>query len=130
VSEVPLEDRVRCEIWESFISLLRCYAAAAGTEYTVESASEWATVERSGRAIRFSFDPRTGQAALREIFPGAEFAQEFHIHQDGSFQIEGENKPIDMAAIDWIARLQKEPFFPLPESDLESSHELTDRDNL
>jgi hypothetical protein len=132
VSEVPLEIRVRWEIWESFVSLLNSYAAANGPEYKVLKLADWAAVEYKNRAIRFHFDPVTGKAVWRAVFPDEEFTGTFQINEDGTFRIGDEDKPMDLAVIDWIAGLQKERQFDISllETILESSHEPRDRDHL
>jgi hypothetical protein len=127
VSEVPLEIRVRREIWGSFVSLLNSYAAAGGPDYSVEKVGEWVGVVYKGRAIRFRLSPATG-----EVLAEGAFAGRFQVNQDGTFGIDGVDQPIDLAAIDWIAALQKEQQFDdsLLETNLESSHEPRDRDHL
>jgi hypothetical protein len=132
VSEVPLEIRVRWEIWESFVSLLNSYAAANGPDYKVHKLSDWAAVEYKDRAIRFHFNPVTGEAVWRAVYPDQEFTGSFQINQDGTFGFEGVDKPIDLAAVDWIAGLKKEPQFDSSvfETILESIHEPRDRDHL
>jgi hypothetical protein len=105
--EVPFEIRVRSEIWESFVSLLRSYAAAAGPNFTVERLSDFAQVKHEGRILSFCFDPSTGKAVWREARPDMELSGNFQINQDGTLQVGGKAEPVDMAVIDWIAQLRQ-----------------------
>ena len=131
--ELPLEIRARWEIWGSFVSLLRSYAAAAGETYTVQSSSDWATVEHQPNAVRFCFSPQTGKAVWRKVCPGWEARGDFQINDDGTFQLDEGQKELDMSVIDWIEWLGKKHAFNVPflnqlESDLKSNHEPRDKD--
>jgi hypothetical protein len=106
--EMPLETRVRWEIWESFVSLLRSYAAAAslsGEEYAVSSFSGGAKVEHQGRALRFSFRPTTGNGIWRSVRPEKQSWGGFHISEDGTFASLSGSEALDAAAITWIEQL-------------------------
>jgi hypothetical protein len=123
--ELPLEIRARWEIWGSFVSLLRSYAAAAGETYTVQSFSDWAKVEHQQNAVRFCFSPRTGEAVWRKVCPAWETWGHFQINDDGTFQFDDGPKHLDMSVIDWIEWLGKEHAFNIPfldplQSDLKS----------
>ena len=103
-TELPLEIQVRWEIWHSFVSLLRSYAAAAslgGQQHIVHSLSDSATVESQGRALRFFFHADKGDVMWHE----QEASGTFHINQDGTFEFADGPKAMDVAAIDWIAQL-------------------------
>jgi hypothetical protein len=106
--DVPFEIRVRWEIWGSFVSLLRAYAAASGADYAVQNFSDWAKVEHNERAIRFCFTPQTGEAVWRKVQPGFETWGSFHINDDGTFQFDDGSQNLDMAVIEWIEWLGQE----------------------
>ncbi|MGC2398542.1 MAG: hypothetical protein WA510_02100 [Acidobacteriaceae bacterium] len=106
--EVLFEVRVRWEIWESFVSLLRSYAALAGADYTVQNFSDWAMVEHNGRTVRFCFDPLTGEAVWRKVQSEFESWGSFHINDDGTLQFDDGSRNLDMSVIDWIEWLGQE----------------------
>ncbi len=109
--EIPLEVRVRWEIWNSFVSLLRSYAAAAGPDYEVHSFSDWAKVTYKDRAARFCFSAATGEAVWRTVRPEMESWGDFKMNEDGAFGFPEGAEPMDMAVIHWIAWLGRDELF-------------------
>jgi hypothetical protein len=136
--EAEDEVSVRWEIWESFLSLLRSYGAAAGSDFILRRHSDHAQVEHKGCALRFFFNPRTGEGSWREIGSSRERGGEFYLNQDGTCQIDGRSEPLDMAAIDWIAQLKQAADVHLSETQAaipelkssESNHEPRDQNHL
>jgi hypothetical protein len=106
--EIPFEIRVRWQIWESFVSLLRSYAAAAGPEYTVHSFSDRAKVEHKERAVRFCLSPTSGDVAWQTVRPEMDAWGSFHINEDGTFEFPQGPEVMDMATIEWIAWLGRD----------------------
>ena len=114
----------RAEIWESFVSLLRCYAAAAsvpGSEYLVLNAVGATEVKHDHRVLSFRFQPSSGDATWQLLGEGAESRGSFHMREDSTLEFTGETKELDMAAIDFIEQLaQATPELPGLDYDLSS----------
>ena len=98
----------RAEIWESFVSLLRCYAAAAsvpGSEYRVINEDGVTLVEFEQRVLAFHFEPGSGEATWQLSERGTESRGAFHMHEDSTLEFADEAKELDIAAIDFIEQL-------------------------
>jgi hypothetical protein len=109
LNDVPFATQVRTELWSSFVSLLRSYAAAAtmdGKEYVVEGGSDQAAVGYLDRAYRFRFRAATGDGIWRSVQSGSESWGAFHLKQDGTLAFLDGTKSLDIAAIDFIESLQ------------------------
>ena len=105
---VPLEVRVRWEIWESFVAMLRVYANAASIdrgEFTVTALHAAACVTHEDNVLRLSFDPLNGEATWRFSEEGLRRQGSFRILESGALSFDGQEKQLDEAAIDWIEAL-------------------------
>jgi hypothetical protein len=99
---------VRRHVWESLQSMLQVYAHAAGLngkEYVVTSTSDQVSVKHQDRSLTVSFRPGTGTASWVLARPQCQEMGEFHIDQHGDLIFPAGAKPLDTAAIDWIAML-------------------------
>lgn len=109
---VPFEARVREEVWESLISMLRVYASAASMgrgEFTVSSAADAAWVRHQGNTLGLTFSAADGLASWRMTAPGGqERRASFQILPSGALISEGEEKELDQAALEWIEELAGE----------------------
>ena len=101
------EPMIESELWVSFVSMLRSYAAAANVnlgKVWVVSNGMTVTISAFATQIEMRFDEKTGQGtwekrvAGRPAFPGA-----FAIEPEGMIRINGAVKDFDHAAIDLIA---------------------------
>ncbi len=105
----PSEVRVRREIWESLVSMLRVYAYAAGLdrgEFTVTPLSDAVCVEHKGCVLCLSFIPADGRAGWRLMdLDCMKGWGNFQILESGKLNIYGQEKELDLAAIDWIEDL-------------------------
>jgi hypothetical protein len=105
---VPYPTRVRRQIWESLVSMVRVYAHAAslnGKEFVVTDLSDTASVKCHDSVLGLSFDPETGEATWRVTQPELETWGEFRIEEDGTLNFPAGPKPLDAAAIDWVEHL-------------------------
>jgi hypothetical protein len=101
------EPMLSTELWVSFVSMLRAYAAAAslnGNKVEVHSEKDTATIGAFAAQIELRFDSESGEGvwekrvAGRPVFPGT-----FTMQPDGMIRINGAVKDFDHAAIDLIA---------------------------
>ncbi len=100
--------RVRSQIWESLVTMLRVYAHAAslnGKEYVVTTVSNRAWVKHGDCSLIICFRPETGAASWRVVQPERETWGAFQIEQDGTLTFPEGEKPLDAAAIDWMEQL-------------------------
>ena len=93
----PVDPRVSRELWSSFVSLLRSYAAAHGlngTRQAVLEVSEDSLLVRAGeRLLAVRFDGERG-SYRREAGPETEFT----IDEHGCLMIAGDAEEMDMVA--------------------------------
>jgi len=109
---VPFEVRVRWEVWESLVSMLRVYATAASLgrgEFTVTSAADAAWVRHKGNTLGLCFSAADGLASWRMTAPGGQERQaSFQILPSGALISGGKEKELDEAALEWIEELAGE----------------------
>ncbi len=100
--------RVRQEVWQSLLSMLRVYAYAAsmsnGEMVVTETAPYAASLEHKGHTLVLSFDVRSGKGSCRPPGP-AQVPGDFEILEDGRLRFAGVEKQLDEAAIDWVEQL-------------------------
>jgi hypothetical protein len=88
-----LDARLRAELWTSWASLLRSYAAAHGlnsrNHAVVEVGAEEITLRVASRWLRFTHE------AL-ELSDGTRSA--FHMEEDGTVKLNGVTEEMDLAA--------------------------------
>ena len=101
---------IEAELWVSFVSMLRAYAAAASLDagdagkVRVQSKGETVTISAFACQIEMRFATETGEGvwekrlAGRPVYPGT-----FSIEPDGRMRIGGAVKDLDHATIDLIA---------------------------
>jgi hypothetical protein len=105
--------RVRQEVWQSLISMLRVYAHAAslnrGEVTVIETTPHSALLEHKDHALLLSFDARNGEGSFHpptshspklKKLPGG-----FTILEDGALRVAGEETQLDEAAIGWVEQL-------------------------
>jgi hypothetical protein len=102
--------RVRQEVWQSLLSMLRVYAYAAslsnGEMAVTETAPHAASLEHKDHTLVLSFDVRSGKGSCH--FPGsAQAPGDFEILEDGLLRFAGVEKQLDEAAIDWVEQLTR-----------------------
>jgi hypothetical protein len=92
-SEAAMDPRLRTELWTSWASLLRSYAAAHGLNSrhhaVVEVGAEEITVRVASRWLRFTHDTIQDSEGNRSVF----FLQE-----DGTVKMNGIAEEMDLAA--------------------------------
>jgi hypothetical protein len=101
------EPMVETELWISFVSLLRSYAAAASLasgKVAVVSNNESVTISAFAVQIEMKFDSKSGQGTWEKRVAGhAVFPDTFAIRPEGTIHINGAVRDLDHAAIDLIA---------------------------
>ena len=106
---VSLAVRVRQEVWESLVSMLRVYANAASLsrgEFAVTSGAGAAWVRHKGETLALCFNPADGLASSKMTGAGGrERESSFQILPSGALIFEGEEKELDQAALDWMEEL-------------------------
>jgi hypothetical protein len=112
VSAAVAEPMIERELWVSFASMLRAYAAAAeahGGMATRAEAAEDALTLTAGRVslmVKCDLESGTGTRTLRRA--DSELAQSaFRLLDNGSLEQSGQEMDLDHAAIDWIAELTR-----------------------
>ncbi len=107
--EVPFEVRVRWEIWESFVSMLRVYASAAAErgEFTVTATNAAVWVAHKNHVLGLSLNPIDGAATWKFAQQGLHRQGSFQVLESGMFRFPDEEKQLDEAAIDWIEELAR-----------------------
>jgi hypothetical protein len=104
-----IEDRrLFAELWLSFGSVVRAYAAAApvtvGPAPDVESTGETIRVTAGAARLEFCRDPKTGAGNWQLTSGEARVAQgRFQLLSEGRIDIEGKALDLDHAAIDLVA---------------------------
>lgn len=110
---------VRRHVWESLVSMLQVYVHAAslnGKQYEVSTASDQISVKHQDNSLTVSFVPETGTAGWSLKRPRCEEVGEFHINEHGELVFPAGPKPLDTAAIDWIAMLDHAASTPMSEN--------------
>lgn len=107
---IPFEIRVRREIWESFVSMLRVYASAAAGhgEFIVTAFPGAAWIKHKDNILALCFEPADGTATWS--FTKADVSRQrgsFQILESGFLSFDGQEKQLDEAAIDWIEDLAR-----------------------
>ena len=106
------ELQVRWEIWSSFVSMLRAYAALAGPEFSVHTTADWAKVGYQGRCHCFCFQPAgEGSAWVSQWPEGAKVWGSWRLHTDGTLDFGNGPEALDMVAIEWIDKLRQQHLF-------------------
>jgi hypothetical protein len=115
----PTQSDVRDELWHSFASMLKSYAAAAsarGTSHGVLPMGEDGLHIAAGRnTLKVSYHPTLGRG-LWSLHEGSDRHQlalqpreldrgDFDVNPDGTIQLGGEAVEIDFAAIQLVAAL-------------------------
>jgi hypothetical protein len=110
---------VRTELWGSFVSLLKSYAAAAsmhGTEHGVLVLSEnIVNIFATRGTMKISYHPTLGRGVW-QLFRGTDRHQDaeqpeqldqgsFDLNLDGTMTLDGNTVEMDLAAIQLIAAL-------------------------
>lgn len=107
---VAEETMLSAELWLSFASLLRSYAAAATLHVTpaaeIVITEETATIASGAARLHVVCDPVTG-AGNWQLRRGAQPVAEgrFHLLLEGRIALDGSTLDLDHAAIDFIAAL-------------------------
>src|ERR1700691_758814 len=100
---------LEAELWVSFVSLLRSYAAAGSLnsgKVWVASNDESVTISTFAVQIEMRFDANSGQGTWEKRVAGhAVFPDTFAIQPEGTIRINGAIKDLDHAAIELIASL-------------------------
>ena len=104
------EPMLQTELWVSFVSMLRSYAAAASLhagEIAVRSSETDVTIEAADVVLTMRFDPRSSVVNWTKRGPVHTAASHgtFEIHPDGVLSVDGVRRDLDHAAIDFIASI-------------------------
>ncbi len=98
---------IETELWLSFVSLLRSYAAAASLhagEVRVTTNENAVTISNGNAQLAMTFDAESSEVSWRKSPPaGAAVTGTFAIQHDGTAGMDGVTKDLDHAAIDFIA---------------------------
>ena len=101
--------RVRWELWESLISMLRVYANAASLthgEFIVTALSDAAWVQHNGYFLALRLSAADGVVSWALKGPaGVHHRRSFELLESGVLLSAGEETELDRAAIDWIEEL-------------------------
>ena len=105
--EVMPEPMLSAELWASFVSLLRSYAAAASLSLpepaeVSEAAHAVVLVCRSTR-IEMRFDPHTAEVSWQRFAGADRQTGSFTILPEGSIAIAGHIRDLDHVAIEFVA---------------------------
>jgi hypothetical protein len=104
LTELP---RLSAELWLSFVSMLRSYAAAASLhagEVKVAANENEVTLAAGDVKLAMRFDPETSAVSWTKREAAGEATQgRFELTSDGTVEIHGVQRDLDHAAIDWIA---------------------------
>jgi hypothetical protein len=88
-----LDNRLRTELWTSWASLLRSYAAAHGLNSrhhaVVEVGADEITLRVAGRWLRFTHDQIEDSEGNRSSFS---------LEEDGTVKLDGQTQEMDLAA--------------------------------
>jgi hypothetical protein len=102
---------VHVELWRSFSSVLKVYAAAAslnGTEHHIPDLDEEdLEIHAGGRKLGILYNVPTQQGQWSVVGEGVNQRGDFRLTNGGAVVIEGSELDMDHGAIDLIARLTK-----------------------
>lgn len=112
MSAAVAEPMIEAELWVSFVSLLRGYAAAAeahgGMATKVESAEGAVNLTAGRVTLAVECDLGTGVGTWTRRRAGAEVARgAFRLLESGRLEQGGLEMDLDHAAIDWVAELMR-----------------------
>jgi len=97
---------LQTELWLSFLSLLRSYAAAASLHsgaVHVATTENSATLTAGNAQLAMTFDPDSSQVSWTQHTPSqAPITGSFELLPEGAIAINGATKDLDHAAIDFI----------------------------
>jgi hypothetical protein len=106
------EVHVRAEIWQSFVGVLKSYAAIAGMSGDVHAVSEGevgTVIVESGPAyLSLAFDAEQGRGSYRLVTSNTvEIEEQFRLNSDGTISTGGSSgeEDLDHAAIRILALL-------------------------
>ena len=115
MSAAVAEETLLSELWLSFASLLRSYAAAAGLSggpaAEAAIAGESVTITCGAARLQIVCDPVTG-AGNWQLRSGAQVVTEgrFDLLPEGRIALDGSTLDLDHAAIDLVQQLSKSGF--------------------
>jgi hypothetical protein len=102
-----VEPRIETELWTSFVTLLRSYAAAAGFHtgvVEVRSSMESVTIGALAVELEMRFDAALGRVTWQKRVAREEAKSgRFQFLPEGTIAIDGTTKDLDHVAIDFIA---------------------------
>lgn len=105
------EPMLETELWLSFVSMLRSYAAAASLhspEIYVASSENSVAITASDVRLEMQFRPESSQITWQKSAPHHSSGPgRFELLHDGTVLIDGITKDLDHTAIDFIASLTK-----------------------
>jgi hypothetical protein len=111
MSPVLSEADVHVELWRSFSSLLKAYAAAAslnGMEHHVDDLDEEdLQIEAAGRKLYILFHVPTQRGRWSVVGDGFDERGHFYLTHGGAVMLEDRELDMDHGAIELIARLTK-----------------------
>lgn len=103
---------LQIELWVSFVSMLRSYAAAAtlhAEEVHVSKAENSVTIASGAAQLDMQFDPDSGEVKwTMHTASQAPVTGSFTMQPEGTIQINGATKDLDHGAIDFIASVTAE----------------------
>src|SRR5271163_4624974 len=112
MSSTLSETDVQIELWRSFSSLLKAYAAAAslnGTEHHVPDLDEEDLEIRAGsRTLDILYHAPTQRGQWSIVGDGVRQEGKFQLTSEGSIVLEGAALDMDHGAIELIAKLAKD----------------------
>ena len=104
---VTAEPMLQTELWVSFVSMLRSYAAAASLhagDVDVTTAENAVTIVFGRTHLEMRFDPESSRIVwTKRTGSRLPLDGSFTIAPEGSVRIDGASKDLDHAAIDFIA---------------------------
>jgi hypothetical protein len=100
------------EVWLSFVSMLRSYAAAASLhrpEVHVASIENSVSLAANDVRLTMQFDPASGHITWQKSAAGQNpIAGHFELLPEGAIAIDGITKDLDHVAIDFIASITEQ----------------------
>ena len=103
---------IETELWLSFASMLRSYAAAASLhagEVHLRSTEDSVTISTRAAQIELHFDPESGIATWAKLAEHqAAVRGSFEFVPEGGIRMDGATKDLDHAAIDFVASVTAE----------------------
>jgi hypothetical protein len=103
--------RVRWELWESLLSMLRVYANAASLthgEFVITALSDAAWMHHNGYLLSLQLDAENGIVSWAVKGPAdVDDRRCFELLESGALLAAGQETELDRAAIDWVEELTK-----------------------